>query len=289
MTLAALVARIRRLLEDSHETDTLASSPSSSSTTITITTTRLYSAGTKIEIDDEVMLLTADLSGSTATVVRGHQGTTAAAHTSGATIRINPRYGQANIKEAVNTVLGNWITFYAPQLVWDSSTSGSFNSSRDIYPVDADAVGVSRVCYKESGRYNLIDVDHGPLETYPVAIASTGKGVRISQAPPTGYTVYVLFEQAWQPLETDGATVPSDFPVMMDALIVEGAVLYLMGWRMTPKYRLDETIFAREQSEAVPTNFNVQALEIMRRNWVATMHRMMNMRAQPSRPKKVWR
>lgn len=289
VALSALVARIRRLLEDSPEVDVLNSSPTSSSTTITVTNTALYAEGAVIEIDDEVMMLTAALSGTTATVKRGYQGTTAAAHTTGAEIRIGPRFPVTNIKEAINTVLGNWISYYAPHLVWDSSTGGSFHATRDVYPVHADAIGVSRVCYKPSGRTTLIDVPHGPLETYPAAIASTGKGIEVYDQGPAGHPVYVLYEKPWAQLDSDAATVSSDFPVVMDSLIVEGAVLYLLGWRMVPKFKLDETVFAREQSESLPSNFNVQSLELMRRNWVAGMHRMTSMRAAPPAPKKVWR
>lgn len=286
-TLATLVTRIRRLLGDSPETDTLAGSMTSSITSMTVTSPRLYGKGAIVEIGDELVYTTTDMSGFTTTVVRGYAGTTAVAHNSADVTRISPRYTSSNIKEAINVVLGDWISFYCPQLYWDSTTAGTFVTNRDVYAAPADAMSVRRVCYKPSGTYALQDVPHGPLETFPTAIASTGKGVMVRDLGPSGFTVYGLYERPWTFLSLDADTVDSDFPLVMDNLIVEGAVLYLLGWRFVPKFRADETIFAREQGQSLPSNFSVQALELMRRNWIAGIHRMQYRRAQTPKPRKV--
>lgn len=289
VTLITLVNRIRRLLEDSPETTSITEAMNASVTTITVADPRLTGKGAVLEIDDELLYVVTDPSGYTTEVRRGFRNTTAATHTDEAIVRVNPRFSQANIKEAINVILGNWISFYAPQLVWDNTTAGNFTSTRDVYAVPTEATGVRGLAYKHPSRAGLIYVDHSPLESYPTDIVSTGRGITVNDTPAVGYAARVLYERPWPQLESDAATVPTDFPPMFDSLITEGAVLYLMGWRVVPKFRMDESIFVREQSEQVPNTFNLQSTELMRRNWVQMMHRLASMRAQPTKPRKVWR
>lgn len=287
-TASAVISRIERLLEDSPELDVLgAAVATTTETTVTVTRPELYSKGTIFQVEDELFYVIRELDGFVAEVKRGYQGTTAATHSISTKIVINPRFPRANILEALNVVLGNWISFYAPQLLWDSTTAGQFRSDREVYAVPADAIAVRRVAWKPPGEVTLYDVDHAAVETFPTDIVSTGVGVLLYETGIPGYSVRVLYERPWPALAAVTDSIPSDFPPMFDSLLVEGAVLYLLGWRMVPKFRLDESVFAREQSESVPTNFNLQSVELMRQNWVANMHRFMSRRPGPRRPKKV--
>jgi hypothetical protein len=65
-------------------------------------------AGQVCEIDSELMYIWAtDVATKTLTVQRGFNNTTAAAHTAGAVITINPRFPRAQILEAVNDELSD--------------------------------------------------------------------------------------------------------------------------------------------------------------------------------------
>ena len=60
-------------------------------------------AGTVFEIDSELVYIWEATSGTkTVTVERGYMGTTAAAHTSGALVTLNPRFPKAQMLEALN-------------------------------------------------------------------------------------------------------------------------------------------------------------------------------------------
>ena len=60
-------------------------------------------AGTVFEIDSELVYVWEATSGNkTLTVERGYMGTTAAAHTSGALVTLNPRFPKAQMLEALN-------------------------------------------------------------------------------------------------------------------------------------------------------------------------------------------
>ena len=60
-------------------------------------------AGTVFEIDSELVYIWEATSGTkTVTVERGYMGTTAAAHTSGAVVTLNPRFPKAQMLEALN-------------------------------------------------------------------------------------------------------------------------------------------------------------------------------------------
>ena len=60
-------------------------------------------AGTVFEIDSELVYVWEAVSGSkTLTVERGYMGTTAASHTAGAVVTLNPRFPKAQMLEALN-------------------------------------------------------------------------------------------------------------------------------------------------------------------------------------------
>lgn len=282
--------RLRRLLGESPNLTTLAGTITSSTTTITLTSAVDVKDGTKLEIEEEEMLVDGDPSGSTVTVHRGYGGTAAAAHNSDVTVRIDARHKKSSLVEAINVVLNNWISRYMPRFVWDSTTGGTFLANHWIYPVSSDAIRVRRVLWKVPGFRDVQDVEFGPVQPYPTDIVSTGFGVPVYRQSKMfwGRTVHILTEQAWPHLDGDNDTVPSDYPSHADDLIVTGAALYHLGWRITPKLRLDESVFARESSEPVPQNFNVNLLERMKRDWVMNMNAVMNQRPSPPSPSKVW-
>ncbi len=288
-TLASLILRVTRLLESEPGIDALGAAISSTSaTSITVTTGANFAKSARIEIDNELMNVTADPSGTTVTVSRGISGTTAATHTNGSEIRINPRYPRVNIIDAINTILGNWIPAYMPRMIWDTTTAGTFLPNVFIYPAPSDAFRLDRVTYLSPGVTDYVDVEHGPLMPYPTSVCSTGYGFKLHELGLTGRTVNLYLAKPWPFLSGDSDTVPSDFPVMADDLIVTGAALYLLGWRMTPKFRLDESVFSREQGRSLPSTFSLQSMQLMARNWVDMMKRVQTRRPSGTDPKKVF-
>lgn len=287
-TLANYILRVRRLLEDEPGIDALQSAiTTTTATTMSVADGTRFAKTARVEIDNELMQVTADPSVNTITIGRGISGTTAATHSSGAEIRINPRFPRVNMIDALDVVVSNWIPAYMPRLVWDSTTAGTFLPNVFIYPAPTDAFRVDRVCYKVPGVTDLQDVTHGPLMPYPTDMASTGYGFKVYETSP-GRTIYLYLAKAWPSLSADSDTVPDDFPAMADDLITTGAALYLLGWRMSPKFRLDESIFSREQGRSLPSTFSLQSMSMMARNWIDMMKRVQTRRPSGTEPKKVF-
>lgn len=108
-TTATVIDRtLRQLLSGTVEArNKLASTINSSATSVT-TTYALESlrAGQVFEIDSEMFYIwEADTASKTLTVQRGYNGTTAAAHTSGAIVTASPRFPRAQVLEAINDEL----------------------------------------------------------------------------------------------------------------------------------------------------------------------------------------
>lgn len=110
MTTAATVIdrTLRQLLSGTIESrNKLANSVDSSTTSVVMTYgLEALRAGQVCEIDSELMYIwAADTTTKTLTVQRGFNGTTAAAHSSGAIVTANPRFPRAQILESLNDEL----------------------------------------------------------------------------------------------------------------------------------------------------------------------------------------
>jgi hypothetical protein len=116
-----LVERVRDLLDDYGDvTHTLAANVTDTSgTSLTLSGSDDVAAGDYISVDFETMLVTAMSSGPayTCTVRRGQRGTTAATHSSGATVIVNPLYPGNRIFYCLNAALGK-----LTKVVKDTST-----------------------------------------------------------------------------------------------------------------------------------------------------------------------
>lgn len=287
-TRATLRDRLEHLLGHAPRETSLTSDITASATTVTLDSVSDVNVDTLLEIGAEIMLVTA-VTGSDATVIRGYQSSEATTHSSGDRVRANVRYTRQNLNEALDTSVNNWLSTYMPRLVWDETTAGKWLPQRYVYTVPSEAQAVRDVAWKTPGYEEIRYVGFSGLDNYPSSIASTGKGVRVFEHGLYGQSVLVYYETAWPRLETDSDTVPDDFPPEADDLIVTGAALYLLGWRLTPKYRLDETVFAREQRSSVPANANMRMMAMMRQEWVQGVERVRNQRSggTPS-PRKMW-
>lgn len=112
MTTAATVIdrTLRQLLSGTVEPRNKLSSTITSSATSVVTTYALEGLrqGQTFEIDSELFYIwEADNGTKTLTVERGYAGTTAAAHSAGALIKVQPRFPRAQLLEAINDELAD--------------------------------------------------------------------------------------------------------------------------------------------------------------------------------------
>jgi hypothetical protein len=107
MTTAATIINktLRQLLSGTVEARNKLTSTINSSATSVVCTYAIEGlrAGQMFEIDSEVFYIwAADSPSKTLTVERGFNGTTAASHTAGALLTVNPRFPRAQVLEAIN-------------------------------------------------------------------------------------------------------------------------------------------------------------------------------------------
>lgn len=100
-----LINRVRTYVRDwpPIQDVTTASVASTSTTTISVADSSIYTVNAPIQIDTEAMVVTAIPGGGvTLTVRRGARGTTAATHANGATILLRPDFFDQEILDAIN-------------------------------------------------------------------------------------------------------------------------------------------------------------------------------------------
>ena len=156
-TATTLVQRVRRFLGDWPELDTISASVSSSGTSLTVVTdaTTRYAPNWSIQIDQEVMRVTATAA-TTLTVQRGIRGSTAVTHASGATILIRPQFSDIEILDSLNAGIdATFPFFYKPVLDTSLTTDGSSYE----YTVPSGLTWLSKVETKESGSPYYYRID----------------------------------------------------------------------------------------------------------------------------------
>jgi hypothetical protein len=283
-TLSALIVEVKRWLEDMPAQDSItspiAATPVTGTVTIAVNDRTQWPLNGRVEIDDELFFVTSDQTGLTGagsvTAIRAFASTTAAAHSSGAVALRDVRFTKANIREAINIVVHDWCSHYFPQLVWDTTSAGTFTPIKWFFPAPSDALSVQRVLWQLPGFQKYVDVNHTDLRTYPQAdINAAGSnlgttnalGFEVYDPGMPGRTVKVLYEKRWPYLVADTDTVPIDFPEDAQDLVVQGSAFYLVGWRMMPKFQTAEIIFHREQAAPVPSNINLQMFKLNMEMW----------------------
>lgn len=292
LTLAQIRQRVLRLLEDlewvDSAIDSIASTPASGQISFNVNDPAAWANNSRWEIDQEIFLVTTGTA-NPITAQRAQEGTIAASHSSNTLARRNPRHLTATINEAINVVLHDWCPAHFPQLVWDTTTGGSFSSTKWIVTAPADAYTVERVGIQFPGGYTRLQwVDHTALEAMPTTFASTGLGFRLLTWDfIPGYTIYVLYGKRWPFLVADTDTVTTDFPDDGVDLLVTGAALYLAGWRQVPKGRPEEVAFAREAGTSSQVNFSAQVLQLMSSEWNERA-KQVSARRPNRQPRSVW-
>jgi len=296
--LSDIELRVYRLLEDVNSIDfitsNIAATPTGGSIQFTVNDVSQWPVGSRMEVDFELFQILASVANSgtagpgTVTANRAFESSYAAAHTSGTFARRDPRFLHETIWEGVNVALNDWCSFYFPKLQWDITTAGSFQPTIWIYAAPSDALAVRRVAWLLPGFNRYMDVDHSDLNTYDTSVVSTGLGFEVyERIGMPGRAIHVLYEKRWPNLVNETDVLDATFPAEGDDLIAIGAVLYVVGVRMTPRWRLDEAMFYREQATPLPSNFNMQWLNDLEKRWYDRATQIRAKRLDRV-PQKVW-
>lgn len=183
VSISDLIPRVRDLLDDEPWETTNSSDPGAGGTTFTVPDGTRFEEGDVVEFQDNgEQVRVASVSGNTLTVKRGHNGTTAAAHSSGTVILKNPIYGYRQISQALT-----WAVQQLWPYAWKVVTVSVTPSTTTIW-YDADATGLALI--NATQRYGASNEHEGfygrPGTNKPVVfeqnmdtgLVASGKGLR---------------------------------------------------------------------------------------------------------------
>lgn len=202
---------------------------------------------------------------------RGFNGSTAAAHTSGALIYDNPEFSPFEILRAVNETLqalpGEGVfKFTTVDLTGSASAVGY-----DLTSV-GNLLGVHRVRYEDLGSQSAwvtVPRDMWTVrQSMPTGDFASGESLSVYDYVAPGQTLEVLYRTTFTELTTLAQDVEaiSGLPASMHALLVVGAALRLTQGRPTVRARLDGQGNTRRPEE-VTTNDTRSAAAPLELEW----------------------
>lgn len=150
--------------------------------------------GAMISIDDELMwVISSAPAAKTAVVIRGWLGTTAAAHTAGAVVEVNPRFPRPYIKRALQQEIDSW----GSRLFKVTSGNISISSTTRIYDLGVSnfiSVIDARVAYPgrttRSNPYRWVVLRDMDTSEFP-----SGSAIELLGDHPSSGTLRVKFAQ----------------------------------------------------------------------------------------------
>lgn len=149
-------------------------------TTFTYTGQDLIKTTDVVEVDQELMLVTgvsyADPT-TTVTVSRGYYSTTAAAHASGAAVRINPTFPRRRVAEGINRSLTRIEALGIRLIV---STTVTRTAGKQFVELPAACREVLRVTYMNPDSGRFVEIPAWNLfQNVPTSVVTSGRALRI--------------------------------------------------------------------------------------------------------------
>jgi hypothetical protein len=220
-----------------------------------------------IEIDDEILYVKSNSSG-TLTIEpfgRGFKGTTAAAHTTGAMVSINPTYPRSIVSREVN----NTIRAVYPDLFAVKATNITTDGNNWQYVLPAD---LDRVLLVDA-KWTVID-GWEPVREWDVTHSAdtsdyaTGKFLSLGAPWGAGVTIRVTYaaEPTLLSASTDVFSTVTGLPSSSRDGIVYGAAARLLPWLDTGRVPV-ETVMADLADANKPLGGAVSLAREMRQNY----------------------
>lgn len=197
--------------------------------TLTVANAAPINAQDILEIDSELVLVTAKSADATPviTISRGYYGSTAAAHSSGARVVVNPRHPRVRIGEAIKRSFPRLESMRVP--LYTTVTVNRAPGLRYL-TVPADARDVVSLKYLEPTTGTLVPLDAWTFwDDLPTTVSATGKAVRLASYISDDDDIMVTYQGPYR-----WSTHPSAPTEASTISIPEGAedlpVLYATAW-----------------------------------------------------------
>ena len=213
-------------------------------------------AGATLEIGTELMYVFSVTDGTT-TVQRGYKGSTAASHTAGDLVTVNPKFPAYQILNAINNELRD---LSSPQngLYQIKTVDLTFSASKDGYDmtgVTDDILSIYQITYADPGSENSepLITEYSLRRNRNTASFASGYALVLYGDAWPGETVRVQYKTGFTAL-TNSSTALSTTGLHAEAydLPALGAALRLMSSRPIRREFLDEQGSSRSAEEVPP-------------------------------------
>ncbi len=252
-TVLSMVQETRRILEQNErsEKNTSTNSYTAGGTSLTFTETmRSILVDAEVEIDSELFRVTS-VSSSTATVKGAQRGTTAANHSAGADVFVNPRFPVISILADMNHTLSE---MEALGLYRETAENITFNPEVSGYPLaTANVLDVLEVRYKDTGpnkRFPQIR-SWSLLQQMDTADFTNGTALIIDSGGFPGQPLRVRYATPFTRITatSDTAETTVGLPASMLDLLPLGAAIRQMQSRDTRRSFLESQRDTRRSNE----------------------------------------
>ncbi len=163
--------------------DVITSSPNTAATSFTSANTAAYKVGNVLAIDQELFFVTA-VGATSITVSRGWRGSTAASHTSGAAVLFNPRFGPAEILDALNEGLRALWPFFFKRISDETITTTADTQADYALPTSFGESGF--VTHMEMLFPGLSNDGWRPYRWFRHFESSSVRTISLIRIPPVG-------------------------------------------------------------------------------------------------------
>jgi hypothetical protein len=226
--------------------------------------------GALLDIDLEVMrVLNVDGTSKSVTVARGQRGSTAASHTGGTLIQVNPRYSRWSIWRALNDEIASLagaglFQMKTLDVTYNPSISGydltGVTSAEDIYTVRYKVPGST----KEWGTLERSDWSFDPLA--PTSDFPSGFALFVHCGGYSGQPLRVAYKAPFTQLSSPSDVVETvtGIPVSMNDILVLGSAIRLHVGREAGRGAY-ETQAEPRRAEEVPVGSQVSAVTAWQR------------------------
>ena len=216
----------------------LATTVDSDDTSVVLTySVRSAQEGAKVSIDfEDSYVVSSEPTSKTLTVIRAQFGTTGAAHTSGATVWVNPKFSRAQVLRAVNAELDSLsglgvFRMATVDLTFNRSVAGydmtglTPDDVIDVYEVRADDPGPSKG-WRPITSWSLI-------RDAPTGDFTSGLGLVVFEPGSPGHTLRVTYRKRFSQVTTADASTDLATSAGIDReahdLVALGAAVRLMS------------------------------------------------------------
>lgn len=216
-TVAAVVQRTRRFIRDWLDQDTISGSLTSTTTSVAVADSSIYTQNWMIQLDTEAMIVRAIADATHLTVSRGAFGTTAATHAASTPVLLNPAFTDLDILDGLNGGISACFPLIYKEVVDESTTL--VGGTTYEYTIPAALQFLTELAVEGSG-----DVRFRPIRSWDVMRGATPT-VRLRRAYGPG----TLRMRGYGPFDrlALGGSLDALWPVRAEEPLVFFAAQYL--------------------------------------------------------------